>query len=271
MGAWPIFLVLSTWLIGVGAFWLILRPFLRLSCVGPAGTGLCCFLGKYYLRYFQGARYLGLELVPREIDARGLIVVSNHVSGVDPVLLQIPLRAHIRWMMSAEMMVPSLRWFWKQERIIPVCYDNRDVNAVRMALEHLSHGGVLGIFPEGAIERPAKQLRPFVGGLRVIATRAKCPILLACIDLSGVNPAAEPVGAFASLFSVTRPVVRFLAYVDPAVTPYGKDIGDRLREQMQDALRYPDNLVPLDAVDSVVVNRNLAMIQNYETRSQHVL
>lgn len=252
-------------------FWLVLRPALQLHWHAPTGTAMCCFLGKYYLRFFQRARYEGLEVIPSAIDPRGLIVISNHVSGVDPVLLQIPLRAHIRWMMSAEMLVPSLRWFWRQERIIPVCYDNRDASAVRAALDHLKCGGVLGIFPEGAIERPAKQIRPFVGGLRVIASRAKCPILMACIDLSGVDPAKPTPPAFASLFRVTRPVVRYLAYIDPAQAPYGKDLGEKLRERMQAALGYPDNPEPLEAADPELVNRNLSMFQNYSSRQLEVL
>ncbi len=271
MGAWPIFLVLIGWILAMGAFWLILRPLLRSRWAGPMGTAICCFVGKYYLRYFQRARYEGLDLIPRTTDPRGMIVISNHVSGVDPVLLQIPLRAHIRWMMSAEMLVPALRWFWRQERVIPVCYDSRDATAVRTAIEHLRSGGVLGVFPEGAIERPIKQLRPFVGGLRVIASRAKCPILLACIDLSALDPTKPAPSAFGSLFRVTRPVVRFLAYMDPSQTTYGKDLGDKIRVTMQAALEYPDNPFPLEEVDRELVDRNLVMFQNYNARRHDVL
>ncbi len=271
MGAWPILLVLLAWVVAVGAFWLVLRPGLRLICEAPAGSAISCLVAKYYLRYFQRARYSGLELVPQTVDPRGMIVVSNHVSGVDPLLLQIPMRAHIRWMMAADMMVPSLRWFWRQERIIPVCYDIRDATAVRTAIEHLAMGGVLGVFPEGAIERPAKQLRPFVGGLQLIARRANCPILVACIDLEGVDSSSPPVSAFAGLTRRTKPMVRYLAYLDPTAAPHGKDIGDLIRQQMQSALGYPDNPTPIDVADPAVVNRNLAMIKNYARRHAEVL
>ena len=271
MGAWPILLVLLAWVVAVGAFWLVVRPFLRRLCEAPAGTAIWCFVGKYYLRYFQSARYAGLELIPKTMDPRGMILVSNHVSGIDPLLLQLPLRTHIRWMMAADMMVPSLRWFWRQERIIPVCYDARDATAIRTAIEHLATGGVLGVFPEGAIERPAKQLRPFVGGLQLIARRAKCPILVASIDLEGVDSSSPPVGAFASVLRRTRPLVRYIAYIDPTVTPHGKDVGDLIRQQMQSVLGYPDNPTPIEPVDPAVVNRNLAMIQNYARRHAEVL
>ena len=163
MGAWPILLVLLAWVVAVGAFWLVVRPFLRRLCEAPAGTAIWCFVGKYYLRYFQSARYAGLELSPKTMDPRGMILVSNHVSGIDPLLLQLPLRTHIRWMMAADMMVPSLRWFWRQERIIPVCYDARDATAVRTAIEHLATGGVLGVFPEGASALPSNFGRSWVG------------------------------------------------------------------------------------------------------------
>jgi hypothetical protein len=58
------------------------------------------------------------------VGPEGLIVVSTHVAGLDPVAIQTLMPHWIRWMMSAEMMLPVLVPLWRLQ--IGQRYTNAD-------------------------------------------------------------------------------------------------------------------------------------------------
>lgn len=205
-----------------------------------------------YLTLFQRLSVTGLERVPARIGPEGLIVVSNHCAGLDPVAIQSCMRHPIRWMMSAEMMLPGLAWFWRRLRIIPVCFDARDAGALKTAIAHVNEGGVLGIFPEGAIERPPRQLRTFSGGLRLILSRTKAPVLVAVID-----PGQVAETAYAALLRPTRPSLRFIARIEPGESGHGRDTAERIFELMRAETGWTVSDAPLAPVDAALVERNL--------------
>lgn len=210
-----------------------------------------------YLRLFQRMRIEGRAFVPAEIGPEGLIVVSNHGAGLDPVALQSTMRHPIRWMMSAEMMLPGLAWAWRRLRVIPVCFDARDASALKTAIAHVAAGGVLGIFPEGAIERPPRQLRPFSGGLRLILSRTKAPVLVAVID-----PGEVAETAYGALFRPTHARLRFIARIEPGPEGHGRDASDRIFELMKRETGWPVNDQPAGAADAGLVARNLRAFAN---------
>jgi len=219
---------------------------------GDAVIGWARLVSIPYLRYFQRMTVEGAHLVPARIGPNGLIIVSNHCAGLDPVALQSTMHHPIRWMMSAEMMLPSLVWAWRRLRIIPVCFDSRDAGALKSAIAHVSEGGVLGIFPEGAIERPPRQLRPFSGGLRLILSRTRAPVLVALIDPGDV---AET--AYGALFKPTRARLRFLALIEPGPEGHGRDGAERVFELLKRETGWPLNESPAGAADPALVERNL--------------
>lgn len=206
-----------------------------------------------YTRYFQRLTVEGAELVPQTVGPEGLIVVSTHAAGLDPVSIQAQTPVPIRWMMSAEMMDPSLGWLWRRLRIIPVTFDSRDAGALKTAIAHVQAGGTLGIFPEGAIERPPRHLRPFSGGLRLILSRTKAPVLVAAID-----PGVPTDHAYDALLLPTRPTVRFLALVRPGPEGHGRDAAERIFELLKEKTGWPVTDVALPPADRAVVERNLA-------------
>ena len=206
-----------------------------------------------YTRWFQRLKVEGAEIVPQTIGPDGLIVVSTHAAGIDPIVIHSQTIAPIRWMMSAEMMDPSLGWFWRRMRIIPVTFDNRDAAALKTAIAHVVSGGVLGIFPEGAIERPPRHLRPFSGGLRLILARTKAPVLVVAID-----PGIPTDHAYDALFRRTSPTLRFLAVVQPGPEGHGRDASDRIFELLKERTGWPVTDVELPAPDRAVVERNYA-------------
>lgn len=205
-----------------------------------------------YVRRFQRARVEGRERIPAVIGPSGLVIVSTHGAGLDPVLMQAVVPHPVRWLMSAEMMLPALGWLWHRLRIIPVAFDNRDAASLRTAIAHVRGGGVLGIFPEGAIERPSRQLRPFSGGLRLILSKTGAPVLVAAID-----PGETAETAYAALLKPTRPTLRFLALLEPNADGHPRDTADRIFEMLRKETGWPVNESPAEPADPGLVERNL--------------
>lgn len=145
-------------------------------------TGLLYTLIRIYALLFQRARGFGLEHVPASRRPGPLVVVANHTAGIDPVMVQAFLPFEPRWMMGRDMMTPNLRFLWEFTRVIAVDRDGSDSTSAREALRELRRAGVLGIFPEGGIERPSRVLRPFLPGIGTIIVRSGAPVLPVFID-----------------------------------------------------------------------------------------
>lgn len=205
-----------------------------------------------YIRLFQRASVEGRERIPARVGPEGLVVVSTHGAGLDPVAIQSAMTHPIRWMMSAEMMYPALGWLWRRLRIIPVAFDNRDAGALRTAIDHVRGGGVLGIFPEGTIERPSRQLRPFSGGLRLILAKTRAPVLVVAID-----PGVTAETAYAALLRPTRPTIRFLGVIEPGPDGHARDTSDRIFGLIRERTGWPLNEAPVEPADPDAVERNL--------------
>ncbi|HWB54098.1 MAG TPA: lysophospholipid acyltransferase family protein [Tepidisphaeraceae bacterium] len=110
------------------------------------------------------------------------ILVCNHISGLDPVLIQSVCPRLIVWMMAEEYAsLPLLGPLFKAIHTIPVHRKGQDLAATRQALRALQSGFVLGIFPEGKIETGAGLL-PFQPGVAMIAQRTGLPVYPAYID-----------------------------------------------------------------------------------------
>ena len=134
-------------------------------------------------------------LAPPPIPRKGpAILVCNHVSGLDPMLIQSASRRLVVWMMAREYYeIKPLRWLFKQIGAIPVDRSGRDMAATRAALRSLAEGRILGIFPEGRIETD-HELLPFQTGVALMAIKTGVPVYPAYID--GTQRGREMVDAF---------------------------------------------------------------------------
>jgi 1-acyl-sn-glycerol-3-phosphate acyltransferase len=120
---------------------------------------------------------------PSQLPRTGpAIVVCNHVSGLDPLLVQSACGRMIVWMMASEYYkIKSLRWFFEAIEAIPVDRSGRDMAATRAALRTLADGRVLGIFPEGRIETE-RRLLPFQTGVAMMAIKTGVDVHPAYLD-----------------------------------------------------------------------------------------
>jgi 1-acyl-sn-glycerol-3-phosphate acyltransferase len=171
------------WLAAVAIGWILVVPILRRGPGGDPVNGLLWYVLKAYCRIRHRVTYSGLDLLPASDDDHdGLIVVSNHTGSVDPLLIQTACRFHIRWLMATDTMIPELDWLWKQQNLIPVERLGRDTAALREAIRHVRRGGCVGIFPEGRIPVPPREIRPYLPGVGALIKKTNAPVLLVFVS-----------------------------------------------------------------------------------------
>ncbi|MEZ6242016.1 MAG: lysophospholipid acyltransferase family protein [Phycisphaerales bacterium] len=194
-------------------------------------------LGRAYARFLHDLRVEGREHIPQDPSPGPLIVVANHTAGVDPILVAAACQFDIRWVMAQDMRLPWLGWFWRWQEVIFVSRSGQDRGAVREALAHLERGGVIGIFPEGGLERPARQIRRFRRGVGLLIHRSRAPVLPVVIE---GTPQVDP--AWASLWRRGRARVTAHEIVDYAESGLsGVEIADDLRRRYLDWTGWPAN------------------------------
>ncbi len=206
-------IMLAMWIMlamcGWGLLAVLARAVHREDLRGDVLSGIAMVAVRVYVRVVHGLRVEHAELVDRAVEqirlGRPVVVVSNHASGVDPLLIQACCPFFIRWMMMREMMTPLLQPVWDWLEIIPVERNGRDTAALRTALRHLERGGVIGIFAEGGIERPYGELMPFEPGVGLLVHKARAGVLLTV-----VIGAPDAPTAYAAILTPSASRVRFV-------------------------------------------------------------
>ena len=118
------------------------------------------------------------------------ILVCNHVTFVDAVLLMAASPRPIRFIMDHQIFkVPVLGWLFKLAKAIPIAPRAVDEwlyeNAFAQARHVLDEGDLLCIFPEGGLTKDG-QLQPFKGGIMKILETHPVPVVpLALTNLWG--------------------------------------------------------------------------------------
>ncbi len=129
----------------------------------------------YFLfRIFYRIEILGEENIP---DTDKLIVVGNHRSNLDPVVISVFFKRQIFWMAKKELYENKLFGkFIGALGAFPVDRFSIDVKAIKTALRHIKDGEVLGIFPEGTRVKE-KNYALVKQGTAIIAYRARATVL----------------------------------------------------------------------------------------------
>jgi len=119
----------------------------------------------------------GLRNLPRG----GFLLLPNHITWVDAIVLQLACPRPIRYIIDQEFYrKPLLRPFLRIVHCIPI--DARHSHtAVRAATKRIAEGEIVCLFPEGQLERAGTLLR-LQRGYELIARHAKAPIVPAWLD-----------------------------------------------------------------------------------------
>jgi 1-acyl-sn-glycerol-3-phosphate acyltransferase len=124
-------------------------------------------------RFVYRFKVRGDEHIPTQGAA---VLVCNHVSFVDAVLLMAASPRPIRFLMDHRIFqIPVLGWLFRLAKAIPVAPRAEDPaayeKAMQAAAQVLREGDLLGIFPEGGITRDGS-IQPFKPGVTRIADTA---------------------------------------------------------------------------------------------------
>lgn len=174
-------------------------------------------------------RVQGIEHVPR----RGpVLVMANHVSHLDPVVLLMALRRRgrrPRFVALADLWdVPGVGWLLDRGRMIPVRRGAGAGPMVDGACAALEAGEAVVVYPEGQLPVPGVPGRPRRGA-GLLATRARCPVVPAAI--SGVDPHAGRLPRLRQ-----RATVRLGAPLDLGALPDGDAAASRAGQRVLDAI-----------------------------------
>ena len=130
---------------------------------------------KFYRSLNYKVEYRGQENIPAE---GGLIVASNHVQALDPLLICLGIENRQTHFMAKKEVFsfPVIGHLFKFFGAFPVNRGAADLNAVRYASKLVKEGYVLGIFPEGTRSKDGKMQRA-KRGISTIAAASKGDIL----------------------------------------------------------------------------------------------
>ena len=120
----------------------------------------------------------GLERIP---DAGPAVLVCNHVSYVDALVISAACRRPIRWVMDHRIYtLPLLNFFFRTAGAIPIAPAKDDPEALERAYDavarELAAGELVGLFPEGRLTSDG-EMRAFRGGIRRILDRTPVPVI----------------------------------------------------------------------------------------------
>ncbi|MEO6264422.1 MAG: MFS transporter [Luteimonas sp.] len=132
------------------------------------------FLSWVLVRTLYRLRVHGVERhVP---DAGAALIVCNHVSYMDALILSASIPRPVRFVMYHKIFdIPVLRWIFRTARAIQIAGAREDPAMMQRAFDDidaaLADGQLVGIFPEGALTRDG-EIAKFRSGIeRVLETR----------------------------------------------------------------------------------------------------
>ena len=130
---------------------------------------ICWIIFKLIFRL----KITGQENIPQDSP---FIIVANHSSLLDPTILGISVRPKVIFVAAAYLFkMYWLGYLLRKANSIPVQGEN-DISSLKRALKILQQGGVLGIFPEGGVDRQKDDL-PIKAGAAFLATKVGVPIV----------------------------------------------------------------------------------------------
>ncbi len=145
----------------------------------PSGLlGLIRKLALWLASWRYDVKTLGLKNIP---STGGVLLVCNHVSYVDTVILSLACPRAIRFLsFEGLFQVPLLGAILRLAGAIPVS-PTRATDAIRRASDCVRQGEIVCIFPEGQLTRTGC-LMELKSGFELIARHAGCPVVVAHLD-----------------------------------------------------------------------------------------
>ena len=123
-------------------------------------------------------RTRGIDSIP---ESGGVVIVCNHVSFVDALIIMAASRRPVRFVMDHRIFHrPLLRFVFRESRAIPIAPAKEAPQLLERAFEQVAEaleaGEVIGLFPEGRITADG-EIQPFRAGISRIVERTPVPVV----------------------------------------------------------------------------------------------
>jgi len=156
----------------------VLNAFVALYIYKLVPEFLMRFLAWLLIHTMYRVKKEGLENVPEQ---GGCILVCNHVSYVDAIVIAACVRRPIRFIMDHRIFrVPLLNWVFRTMNAIPVASAKEDPavkeSAFVSAAAALREGEIVGIFPEGRLTDNG-EMQPFRSGIERMVKDTPVPVV----------------------------------------------------------------------------------------------
>jgi 1-acyl-sn-glycerol-3-phosphate acyltransferase len=106
-----------------------------------------------------------------------VLLLANHQSFIDPILIGLAARRHLRYLARKTLFRnPAFTWFIRSLNALPVNQEGFARDGLQAMIDLLKHGQAVAVFPEG--ERTLHgRLNPFRPGVHLVLRRAACQIV----------------------------------------------------------------------------------------------
>jgi 1-acyl-sn-glycerol-3-phosphate acyltransferase len=140
---------------------------------------LCNAIARLFVTFCFDLKVHGGQHVPRR---GGVLIVSNHQSYLDPVLMGVYLRRPMSYLAKSELFENKwFRWLITSLNAFPIRQGAGDVGAVKEIIRRLKEGHLLSMFPEGSRTGDG-ELMPIEPGASLVIRKADVPVV-PCIIL----------------------------------------------------------------------------------------
>lgn len=168
------------------------------------------FVGRLIAEMIYRVRVTGAERLP----TGGFLLLPNHISWVDAIVLQLACARPIRFLIDEEyyrhrLLHPVLRL----AGCIPIS-SRRAKEGIRLAAERIVAGEIVCLFPEGQLSRSGTLLR-LQRGYELIARHAEAPVVPVWLDQLWGSIFSFEGGRFFTKWPQRIPFPVLVAYGEP--------------------------------------------------------
>lgn len=154
-------------------------------------------------------------------DGQGAVIVCNHASGIDPLLIQLCTDRVVHWMVAREYYeMFGISVVFRTLRSIRVNRGGVDTASTKTAIRLCQQGGLVGLFPEARVNTTSELLLPGRSGAALIALKARVNVIPCWVE--GAPYDGTALGSF---FMKARARVKVGRPID--LSPYFGQEGDK--------------------------------------------